>query len=249
MTLSSPVRVIIIDDQQATIKDLQLLMQENHGFIVVGSCGSVKDALVLIPASRPDLLLLDITLSDGTGFDILQQTETTNFKVIFLTAHGEHAIRAIKFGALDYLLKPIDKNELSQALDKVLQSGPAHPDQFNIAQQQFRAMNMPDRIVLHAQDYMQIVELNEIVYCHSDTGYTTFHFADGSKMLTSKYLKEYEEILPATSFLRVHQSFMINTRFIARYHKEGFLIMKNGAEVPVAARRKEFINQYINGIQ
>src|SRR5687768_16913128 len=105
----SLVRVVIVEDQPTIRKDVQLLMEQQNGFVVVGTCGSVKEARTIIPATQPDLLLLDVSLEDGTGFDILQEHSSTTLKVIFLTAYPDHAIKAIKIGALDYLLKPVDK--------------------------------------------------------------------------------------------------------------------------------------------
>lgn len=245
MTLSNPVRVVIVEDQPAIRKDVRVLMQRPP-FIVVGECGSVHDALVLIPGTHPDLLLLDITLSDGTAFDILQRLSSTNFKVIFLTAHQEHAIKAIKYSALDYLLKPLDENELSSALEKVLISHPVATEQIAIAQSQYNKTGPRNRLVLHALHYLQIVELDEIVYAKSDTGYTTFYLTDGKKIITSKYLKEYEDLLPPTLFLKTHQSYIVNINFLDRYHKgkEGQLFLKNGIEIPVSARRREAVAAY-----
>jgi two-component system, LytTR family, response regulator len=243
LPLSQQVRVVIVDDQPAIRKDAATLIQQQPGFIVAGACGSVQEALELIPSISPDLLLLDISLGDGTGFDVLQKLSTHSFKVIFLTAYQEHAIRAIRYGALDYLLKPIDQQELQQALAKVL---PAGFEQVSIAQQQFSQQAPPNRIVLRSQQYMQVVKLSEIVYCHSHEGYTTFYLNDERKVLTSKHIKEYQDILPASLFLRPHQSYLVNNRFIDKYHKDGYLILRNGVEIPVAMRRRETITEFFN---
>jgi len=239
----SLVRVVIVEDQPTIRKDVQLLMEKQDGFIVVGTCGSVKEARTIIPATQPDLLLLDVSLDDGTGFEILQEHSSTPFKVIFLTAYPDHAIQAIKYGALDYLLKPVDRLELEQALAKVLHMQPIQPDQIARAQQIFTKNK---HIVLRSADYLKIVELEKVVYCMSDSGYTTFFLSDGKKIMTSKYMKEYEELLLSSSFLRTHQSYMVNFQFIDRYHKEGYLILKDGTEIPVAARRKDQILELLN---
>jgi len=250
MTLSSRLRVLIVEDQAAIRKDIRILVEEQPGFVVIGFCGTVKDATVLIPSTKPDLVLLDINLPDGTGFDILERTRTLSFNVIFLTAYEQHAIKAIKFGALDYLLKPVDENELKAALSKVAKSAPLLTEQLSIAREQYRNPNVSGRLLLHSQDYVEIVEVDEIMYCHSHEGYTTFNMQDGRSILTSKYLKEFEDILPSHRFIRVHQSYLVNIAFIERYHKkdDGFLTLKNGAEIPVATRRREIVNAYLNGI-
>jgi two-component system LytT family response regulator len=139
MTLSTPLKLLIVEDQPAIRKDIQAMIRDEPGFIVAGTCGSVREARVLIPAIEPDLILLDVTLTDGTGFDILQYTDTHNYRVIFLTAHKEHAIRAIKFGALDYLLKPLDQEELVTALRKAKLSLPVQHKQLVVAQQTMSA--------------------------------------------------------------------------------------------------------------
>lgn len=249
MTLSAPLKLLIVEDQPAIRKDIQAMIRNEPGFIVAGTCGSVATARVLIPAIEPELILLDVTLTDGTGFDMLQETDSHNYKVIFLTAHKDHAIRAIKFGALDYLLKPLDQEELLTALRKARSQLPVEHRQVQVAQMM---STLPDRqrIVLRSQEDLQVVELQEIVYCHSDAGYTRFYLSNGKRLLTSKYLKEYEDLLHEPVFLRVHQSYLVNNQFIDRYRKENNeLVLRNGAVIPVATRRKEMLIRYLNGIQ
>ncbi|WP_119079845.1 LytR/AlgR family response regulator transcription factor [Chitinophaga alhagiae] len=240
------IRVVIIDDEPAIRKDLQTLMQQQTGFVVAGACGSIQEARVLIPATQPDLLLLDISLGDGTGFDLLQELAPA-CKVIFITAHQHFAIKAIKYGALDYLLKPVDEEELRQALARASRMQAAEPAQLAVAREQLKQGGLPHRIVLRSQQYLQIVAFEEIIYCQSDAGYTTFFLADGRKIVVSKSIKEYEELLPDTWFLRPHQSYLVNHRFIDRYHKDGYLVLRNNIEIPVSTRRKDFVMEYLTG--
>jgi two-component system LytT family response regulator len=241
------IRVVIIDDEPAIRKDTEQLMKQQAGFIVVGTCGSVQEARTIIPATNPDLLLLDIELSDGTGFDIVQTLEIP-CRIVFITAYHEYAIRAIKYGALDYLLKPLDEEELRSALDKVLKSAATVPDQrqLSIASQSFQQGGLQNRIVLRSQHYLQVVPFEEIIYCQSDAGYTTFFLTDNRKIVVSKSIKEYEELLP-TWFMRPHQSYLINHNFIDRYHKDGYLVLRQGTEIPVSTRRKEYVIEYLTG--
>lgn len=243
------IRVVIIDDEPAIRKDIQALMQQQAGFVVVATCGSVQEAKVILPATRPDLLLLDIQLTDGTGFDILSQLDIS-CQVIFITAYHDYALKAIKFGALDYLLKPVDEEELRTALDKVRQAGltQPQPDQVDIARQSFQQGGLHNRIVLRSQQYMKIVPFEEIIYCHSDTGYTTFFLTGDRKVVVSKSIKEYEELLPAY-FMRPHQSYLVNHHFIDTYHKDGYLVLRNNAEIPVSTRRKDFVIEYLTGVR
>lgn len=247
MTLSIPLKLLIVEDQPAIRKDIQAMLQDEPGFIVAGACGTVKDARILISAIEPAIILLDVSLTDGTGFDILNQTDTHDYKVIFITAYREYAINAIKFRALDYLLKPLDQAELLAALHKAACLPPVQKIQLEVAQQMNNHLPGRQRIVLRSQEDLQVVDLQDIVYCHSDAGYTTFYLADGRKLLTSKYLKEYEDLLQEPAFLRTHQSYLVNNRFIDRYRKEGNeLVMRNGAVIPVAIRRKEMLLQFMN---
>lgn len=245
------IRVVIIDDEPAIRKDIQTLMQQQPGFIVVGTCGSVQEANTIIPATQPDLLLLDIELHDGTGFDILRTLEPLTCKVIFITAYNDHAIKAIKYGALDYLMKPLDEQELHQALDKMKRSHMEQPqtDQIAVAMGHLQKGGMHNRIVLRSQQYLQVVPFEEIIYCQSDAGYTTFFLTDNRKVVVSKSIKEYEDLLPAGWFLRPHQSYLINHHFIDRYHKDGYLVLRNGTEIPVSTRRKDFVIEYLTGVR
>jgi two-component system LytT family response regulator len=245
MPLAQQVRVVIVDDQPAICRDAEALIRKRTDFVVVGTTGSVKEALVVIPATKPDLLLLDIRLKDGLGFDILDAIDVNSLKVIFLTAYEEHAIQAIKIGALDYLLKPLDESELNNALDKVLKRPADLVKKFPIVHSEYK--RQIDRIILSSQQELLVVEFNEIVYCQGNAGYTTFHLSNGKQIVTSKYLKEYELDLPASRFIRSHQSFIVNSSFISSYRKEGYLVLKNKVEIPVSVRKRETIMEMLKG--
>lgn len=238
MRSTNPLRVVIVDDHPAIRKDAEVLVEQIDKFIVVGSCSTVQEAAVLIPASSPDVLLLDINLGDETGFDLLEQVSERNFKIIFLTAYEEFAIKAIKAGALDYLLKPINEAELKNALYKLIDAPAIQEKQVPIFS------NHPkdnSRIFLSSPEYLEVVELKDIVFCHSDSGYTTFHLADNRKIVTSKYIKEYQEFLTPDKFIRAHKSYVVNLSHVHRYHKDGYLLLRNGLKIPVATRRKEWV--------
>lgn len=245
-------RVLIVDDEPIIRKDLESLLQAHKDFIVVGTCGSVAEARVLIPATNPDLLLLDIQLNDGTGFDLLQSLEKITFMTIFITAFNQFAIKAIKYGALDYLLKPIDEEELKVALDKVRNNRQQDQDVKESLEVTRSHMNQADdstrsRIVLRSQYFLQVVAFDEIIYCQNDGGYTHFHLVDKRKIVVSKSIKEYDELLPHRTFLRPHQSYLVNVNFIDRFHKEGYLILKGGEEIPVSTRKKEHVITFLTG--
>jgi len=244
MRSTNPLRVVIVDDHPAIRKGAELLVEQTEEFIVVGSCGTVQEAAVLIPASSPDVLLLDINLGDETGFDLLEQVSNRNFKVIFLTAYEEFAIKAIKAGALDYLLKPINEAELKNALYKVM-NVPVIPMKQDSAINNHLKENL--RLILSSPEHLEVVELKDIIFCHSDSGYTTFHLTDNRKIVTSKYIKEYQEFLTPDKFIRAHKSYMVNLSHVQRYHKEGYLLLRNGIKIPVATRRKEWVKTNLTG--
>jgi two-component system LytT family response regulator len=226
-------------------QDIEDFLRQQHGFIVIGVCGTVHDAIVLINATKPDLLLLDIMLPDGTGFDILEQI-TVQTKVIFITAHQEHeyAIRAIRCGAMDYLLKPLIEEELTEALQRVISAQPPLQEQIDITLHNFRKNKLQDHIALQSQQFVEIVGLKEIIYLQGNSGCTTVFLSGGKQLVTTRRLKEYEEILP-TSFMRTHQSYLVNELYIHRYHtKKGILLLKDGTQIPVSLRKKELVGMY-----
>jgi two-component system, LytTR family, response regulator len=245
MNPTSPLRVIIVEDMIAIRKDIEDFLRQQPAFIVIGACGTVHDAIVLIHTTKPDLLLLDIGLPDGTGFDILEQVPA-QMKVIFMTAYHEFAIRAFRYGAIDYLLKPLDENELTEALNRAVSSQPLLQEQIAITLHSYRKEKVQDYIALQSPQFVQIVELKEICYLHGDNGCTTVFLNDGKKVVTTKTLKEYEEMLSGTSFLRTHQSYMVNELYILRYQlKDGILHLKDGTQIPVSFRKKNMVSSIL----
>ena len=242
----STIRVLIVEDQPSIRKHTQLLVENEPGFTVLGACGSVQEAVTVINATLPELLLLDIQLPDGSGFDILEQFPRLSFKVIFLTAFQEHAIRAIKYGALDYLLKPLDADELSEGLERVKQQKPADAEQLAVVRQQLSGIAPNGRLVIRTIHYLHVIQTADIVYCQGSGVYTTFFLKNGKRIMASKNIKVYEDLLCEKTFLRPHQSYLVNSDFIDKYHKEGYLILKDNTQIPVATRRRESIIQYLS---
>jgi len=238
-------KVLIIDDENRT-RDLISKIIQSFGFdLEVISMGeNVQTAIQAIETVQPDIVFLDIQMPDGTGFDVLKSIKEKKFEVIFVTAHEEYAIQAIKFSALDYLLKPVDPDELKHAAEIALKTL-----EFKKQESQFEALqnnilpNSKKRLVLKTHESVFVVELDQIVRCEADKNYTTFFLHGGKKIIVSKTLKEYEILLSAYNFLRVQQSHLINLDFIDRYDKAngGTVVMKDGAEVPLShAKREQF---------
>lgn len=239
------IKAVVIDDMALARKSLIKDIKENFREIeVIGEAGSVINATKLIKKTDPDLIFLDIHLTDGDGFDILEICHPVRGQVIFTTASDKHAVKAFQFSALDYLLKPIDPELLVKAVKKSLQS--IHKSKIEV--QAFRDnYQSPRKLVLHTAEVLKIVELSQIVRLESMGNYTYFFFEDGEKLLITKTLKEYDDILRENGFLRVHQSHLINMDQLKSYVKTegGYLLMKDGSRVPVSVRKKSSVLEAI----
>ncbi|WP_375324083.1 LytR/AlgR family response regulator transcription factor [Flagellimonas sp. GZD32] len=240
-------KALIVEDKAYIRKGLiNLLETVETNVEIIGECATVKEAVVVSNACKPELIFLDINLTDGTGFDFLDQTEHLSFKTIFITAYEAYALKALKAGAVDYLLKPVDVEELDLALKKI-KTVPINEqkNQINTAKKVWYQDEAT--LVLSLSDSFQVINLQELLYCESDKGYTTFYLANDKKYVASKPLKEYEEKLEKVNFTRSHQSFMVNLKFIDKYDKSGIIYLKNGQKIPVSSRKKEaFITTFLN---
>ncbi|WP_037051264.1 LytR/AlgR family response regulator transcription factor [Psychroserpens burtonensis] len=238
----------LIAEDKAYIRKglLNLLQLVDTDIQVIGECESVKEAVIVANACKPDLIFLDVNFTDGTGFDFLEQTEQLSVKVIFITAYEEFALQTLKIGAVDYLLKPVDIEELQTALRKVkILPIFEQKQQINRVKQVWN--NEGSQLILSLHDSFQVIDLNTLLFCETDKGYTTFYCNDGKKYMVSKTLKEFEEQLSNANFTRPHQSFMVNLKFIDKYDKSGQIHLKNGKKTPVSSRKKEsFLSTFLN---
>jgi two-component system LytT family response regulator len=238
-------RALIIDDEKKARETIRSIIELYCPDIAIeGEASSVKSGLELIRKERPELIFLDINLNDGSGFDLLKEIETINFKTIFITAYEDYALKAFKFSALDYILKPINPDELISAVDKAKSF--QVKDNINMKFEAFIS-NMANitrevkKIVLKTSDSIHVINVNEIVRCEADRNYTIFILTSGKKILVSNTLKEYDEMLSSYQFFRAHQSHLVNINHISSYEKKegGYLIMKDKSSVPVSVRKKE----------
>ena len=245
------IRCVIVDDETKAREILtEMLKLYCTDVEVVGQAQNVKGAYETIAALKPDLVLLDIKMPDGSGFDLLNMFSNIDFKVIFITAHEEYAIKAFRFSALDYILKPIDPSDLISAVEK---TSDVHATNLNAQFQTFKdnfynediAKNK--RIVLKTSENIFIIYLKDVIRCRSEKNYTYFYFTNRERIIVSKTLKEFEEILTDFGFMRCHRSHLINLNFIDRYEKTegGFLIMSDGSRVDVSHRKKDALLDYI----
>lgn len=237
------IKAVIIDDIPEAIEVLKTDLEKYCDNIeVVGSAEGVVTGAKTIKELNPDLVFLDIQMKDGSGFDLLEILPNTDFKLIFTTASDEYAVKAFKFSAVDYLLKPIDPDELMEAVNKIEdQKQPA--DRIELLKENFQK---PKRIALNTLEKIHIVNVDEILRCESNINYTMFYFTDETKLLVTKTLKEFDKLLSEHGFIRVHQSHLINTKFIKEFIKsDGYIIMKDGSRVPVSTRKKQALMDLI----
>lgn len=236
-------KALIIDDEKRTRELIAKLIESFDLGIETFPIGeNVASGLKAIEEIHPDIVFLDIQMPDGTGFDLLKLIPNKFFEVIFITAHEEFAIKAIKFSALDYILKPIDPEELRKSVEKAISSidHKREDSQFEALQQNIQP-SQKRRLVLKTQESVHVVDLDKIIRCEADRNYTSFYLLDHKKILVSKTLKDYETLLTGHNFLRVQQSHLINLDYVDRYDKAngGSVIMKDGSEVPLSPAKRD----------
>jgi two-component system LytT family response regulator len=231
-------QAIIIDDEissrNALRSSLKMFCTQLE---VVAEAEGVADGLAWIRNNPVDVLFLDIRMKDGTGFDLLEQLGETTLKVIFTTAYDEYAVKAFRFSALDYLLKPIDPDQLIELEKKLLKLNQEdHNKQKDAALANRNSLQM---IGLQLHDGLQYFRIDELVRCEAKSNYTSFHFKN-THVLASKPLKDYEEILPADQFFRIHKSHLIHLKYVKGFNvKSSTVEMTDGSVLEVARRRKE----------
>lgn len=231
---------VIIDDiaeARETLKqDLSDYCPDVH---VIGEADGVVTGAKEIRSASPDLVFLDIQMNDGTGFDLLEVLGDHSFKVIFTTASDSYAIKAFRFSAVDYLLKPVDPDELVTAVKKVIDSDD-QKENLDLLADNMSGRKQLKKLALHTQEKIHIANIDEIVRCESNVNYTMFHFADGGRLLVTKTLKEFDEMLHDSGFIRTHQSHLINANFVKEFVKSdgGYIVMTDGSDVPVSTRKR-----------
>ena len=242
------IKAIIIDDERHSCDALKMLIDKCCPQIQVAAiCYSGADAIEKIRALEPELIFLDIEMPNMNGFQMLEQIPTIDFEIIFTTSYDQYAITAFKFSALDYLLKPIDREELEKAVQKISKKiNPVISQQLEILLQKINQPSVPvQRIALPTMQGLEFVPVDSIIHCSSSNNYTEFFLTDKKRLLVSRTLKETEDMLAEHAFLRVHHSHIVNLNAITRYVKGegGYLIMADGSMVDVSRSRKELLMQ------
>lgn len=244
------ITAVIVEDEQGNRENLLRMIKEYCPQIQISAmCGSVVEAQTILSNTRPDILFLDICLGQDTGFSLLESLSDVSFEVIFVTAYDKYAIQAIRFSALDYLLKPIDPEDLIRAVDKAIRI--ILQKQENLRMQNLlsnvKAIDKQKRIALSVADKIEFVEVRSIVRCEAESNYTTFFLKSGEKLIVSRTLKEYEDLLTPYNFLRVHQSHLINMEEIKSFMKAdgGYIRMKDGSLVSISRQRRNYVMEIL----
>lgn len=235
------IRTAIIDDEYKSRETLNTLIERYTTDIeICGVAKNVHDGIKLIKEEKPELVFLDISLTDGNGFDIIEQCGDYKFELIFTTAHSEYAIQAIKQEALDYLLKPIDISELQTAVKKADERISNKKNSGNPKDKKSIIVN-DHTIAIALGDGLKFMRLEDIISLHASGSYTEFHLTSSEKVLSSKSLKYYDNVLPDTYFFRTHHSYIINLSHIEQYHRSdgNIITMKGGIEVVLSRRKKK----------
>jgi two-component system, LytTR family, response regulator len=239
-------KTIIVDDEPDCCETLSMLLERYCPEVgVTAVCNSGAAALLAIPEQKPQLVFLDIEMPHMNGFQLLEQLPAIDFELVFTTSYDQYAIKAIRFSALDYLLKPVDREELRQAVQKVFKRQQAPlPQQLEILLQKLHQPTI-SKIAIPTLEGLQMIPVASIINCKSDSNYTTLFLKGKQKITASRTLKEVEEMLEGLPFLRVHQSHLVNLDEVTKYVRGegGYLVMSDGSSVDVARSRKELLLQ------
>ncbi|ARS38230.1 DNA-binding response regulator [Sphingobacteriaceae bacterium GW460-11-11-14-LB5] len=250
------IRAVIIDDEKNNIETMVSLLRKHElPVTVVGSATNADDAISTIVATNPDLLFLDIQMPEKNGFDVLKALPHYQFEVIFVTAFDQYGIQAVKFSAIDYLLKPVNPEELKTSILKV-------EAKLNQRKQNVQLENLMEliknkdakkdhKLALASTKEIRFVHTDEIIRCESSNAYTQFYLADGKNIMVSKPIFEYEEILSNYDFIRCHQSHLVNAKFIKSLVKEdsGYLLLNDDTRIPISRGKKENVLKALNTIK
>jgi len=249
------IKALIIEDE----KNIRAIIKQKleHFFKnkieLVGESSSIAEAVRLIKSKKPDLVLLDIELSDGNSFEIFKQitTDPIPFQFFFITGFNDKAIEAIKLGALDYIVKPFFDDEFVTAINKAikkLSNNPIPKEQLAVSHNHYNDNLTEKRLVLKTFEAHHIINEKDIMYCKSEGNYTTFYLVNKDTIMISKSLKKTTALLSPDLFIQTHQSYLVNSTFVKQYKPEGFLILQEDIKIPISQRRREYVFKKISNL-
>ncbi|MGE5383204.1 MAG: LytR/AlgR family response regulator transcription factor [Omnitrophica WOR_2 bacterium] len=245
-------RAVIVDDEYNSRDNVKQLLRLCCSDVeVVGEADGVKAGIECIKSTKPDLVFLDIKMADGSGFDLLLKLGKFDFRLIFVTAFDDYALKAFRFNAIDYLTKPINPEELRQAVQKVTSSANVDPSGEAIKSllESFGVPTAPKKIILKTLNTIHVIEVDDIIRCESDRNYTIFHMKDGDDVLISRSMKEYNEMLAEYGFIRIHNSHLINLKYVKRFLRDELIcVLKDNSNIPVSYRKRDELFARINNL-
>jgi len=246
------IKTLVIDDEYISRNVLKKMLDLHCPEVeVVKECTNADEGIAAIEQLQPQLVFLDISMPGKSGLDMLKEIGHINFEIIFVTAFHEYTIQAIRYSAIDYLLKPVDKNELIQAVSRVTEKISAEesrePVSVFLHNMQQSQLNQEMQLCVAGIKGFQIIKIKDIIYCEADNTYTVIHLGDNKKIVASRTLLDYESLLQDASFIRIHKSYLINIKHLKEYQKGegGIAIMSNGKQLDVSRRKKEHFIAYI----
>ena len=249
------VNALIVDDEYQSRKLISKMLSHFSGEINTAvEAGTINEAVASIEANPPQLVFLDIQMQKENGFDLLDRLTGNNFEVIFITAHHEFAVKAFRYNAIDYLMKPVDADEfeaaVTKALNKIKHDNKNSREQISLLKQQWKNPNkLPDRIIIPTAEGYMVVPVKDISYCHANSNYTEFYLTDKTKLTSGYNMGQYEEILIEHNFFRIHRSYIVNLIYIKMYKKGegGVVVMNDGKEIEVSRSNKEAFMKFFKG--
>ena len=238
-------KAVIVDDEPYCCEALATLLEDCADIEVMAICHSAADALAAIKKYSPVLVFLDVEMPKMNGFEMLEQLSSVNFEIIFTTSYDQYALKAIRFSAIDYLLKPVDSEELQKAIQKVVhRSQKPIAQQLEILMQKIHQPSTPiNKIAMPTMEGLQMIPVDSIISCESDSNYTILFLKNNKKIIASRTLKDIEELLEEHSFARVHRCYLANLNEVEKYIKGdgGYLVMSDGKTIDVARNKKEVL--------
>lgn len=244
------IKALVVDDNKSSIELLKWMMQSHCSFITeIREANSAEQALYILQTYNPEIVFLDIQMPGGSGFDLLRGISKYNFEIIFTTAYDNYAIEAIKFSALDYLLKPIDEAEFLKAIERLqekLKFNKSNERLYKNFIHNVGSTNESDfKLALPGINDIQYANLHNIIRIQAESNYSRLYFETDKPYLSSKTLKEFENILGNYNFIRAHKSHLINAHHIVSYDRNGFLLLKDKTRIEVSRRKKEQVLNFL----
>ena len=236
------IRTILIDDEKSSLVILQKLLEKHVPEVeIIATAQNVEQAVEEIDRHQPDLVFLDISMPDGDGFEVLERTQFKDYGVIFVTAYDQYAIKAFEYAAIHYILKPVEPQQLIEAIERYKETSNEELLK-KISALNSNLKNEPSKLILSTSSGLHIIDLDEIVRCESSNNYTTFFLTSGKKIVVSKSIQTYENLLKDSHFCRIHNKHIVNLKFIKKYvrGRGGYVQLSNGEQIEVSEGRKKY---------